>query len=1472
MSKWTGVDGRIGRYVRAESQRTLDAYAVQPNLVDEQANQEQDTARGGYADRQIVELVQNSADQLAKSGGGRVYIQLTDAHLYCADDGAPLDEDGAKALLFSHLSPKRTTAEIGRFGVGFKSVLRVTDKPAVFSRSGSIQFDRRRARQRIAEVAPEAGDYPVLRVAEPADADAAAESDPDIAELMGWARNIVRLPIKHGAFDGLAEQMRTFAPEFLLFVPHVRSLDLVGTDGQSRNVRRISAGGQIELNDGGDRSRWKLFSHEHELSDTAKDDSRALDDADSVRIQWAAPLEAARTAVQQFWAFFPTQTSSLVAGILNAPWKTNEDRQSLLPGVYNDELIAAAAQLVVDSLPRLWTADAPARHLDVLPRRAEAGDNPHASRLRDRLYERLVGASVIPDQTGALRPLDDIWLAPAELTPGRRVESAPLEHWASYEHRPTEWLHHDALTSDRLAAIGRIRFDMSIIKPIHLVTQDQLMNQNEESLTHPPRASIAEWLAALTGAGDRAGDAVQASMAAIQTAARIPERARDGKSLGRVVLTAAGKWMSLDPDSVYLSGDDPSVSVHPELEADPDTLEALRDLGIRAPSAEIRLRSLAATLSTVHNDADKDQRWRDFWHYARGCGAGLALQVIDESFDSRSSVRVLTENDTWEPITEVLMPGGIVSSGDEHPYVVVDMTFHAEDYGLLPALGVVAEPHSNANLWGEVWDDYLDRCRKMFREKSDGTPRLSYLEFDEDRSSGPLDVFTHLSDDGKVRFTDALLNLDATYTPLTMRHITQPKHKPMPITTPAAYALLQYGTVAIGSNLHPLAAGLGDEPESPAVQRWLLQHPRARDIRRVFTGLRSDYVGDFDAIGEDEPVPLVDAWPGLSAEMRPDQQALNLIHCDRLLDAAGADLPFNCVLRDNDLFIRWQDDERAELAAIIHQLDLQIGELEFDAILQRRVSEAVEEARAAVRAEPTDADRLLKAIGHQNLRAGLPKSLVALLSDEAVPLNGRRVAEAAIATFHTGALRHYRHRIQHLTPPKMWAGRPAALEFVASLGFGPEWAGSPKPRREPFVDVPGPRSLPDLHDYQEAVVESVKALLRRDHPSGENRGLLSMPTGSGKTRVAVQALIEAIRDDHFRGAVLWVADRDELCEQAVEAWQQAWASVGPEAEPLRISRWWAGQRSPQPPGGHHVIVATIQTLRARINGDSQAADILSEVSALVVDEAHGSIAPSFTQLMAELGLTFRRRDDEIALLGLTATPYRGLDEVETARLVSRYGTNRLDFGAFDSDDPERVISQLQAMSVLTEVDHTVIGGTSVRLTAEELKQAEDRPWLPDSVEARLAADPNRTKAILHAYRTQVRSISSKVPTLIFATSVAHAETVAAMLSLDGVAARAVSSGTETSARRSIVEQFRTGEIDVLVNYGVFREGFDAPKTRAIIVARPVYSPNLYFQMIGRGLRGELNGGSERCLILDVEDNIQNYNRSLAFSKLDWLWN
>ena len=390
--------------------------------------------------------------------------------------------------------------------------------------------------------------------------------------------------------------------------------------------------------------------------------------------------------------------------------------------------------------------------------------------------------------------------------------------------------------------------------------------------------------------------------------------------------------------------------------------------------------------------------------------------------------------------------------------------------------------------------------------------------------------------------------------------------------------------------------------------------------------------------------------------------------------------------------------------------------------------------------------------------------------------------------------------------------------------------------------------------------------------------MISLPTGSGKTRVAVQAIVESMRDDGFLGGVLWVADRDELCEQAVEAWRQVWSSKGSQASQLRISRMWAGQPRPLPTNELHVVVATIQTLNARLSNQPGDYGFLVDFKLVVFDEAHRSIAPTFTSVMQDIGLTRFPRADEPFLLGLTATPYRGHDEEETARLVDRYGRKRLDSGAFPSDDPQAVIRELQGKGVLAQADHEIIEGETFSAETvspeewerilEELEQALSLPWLPQSVENRIARSSERTRRIIEAYETHVQP---DWPTLIFATSVEHAQTVAALLNRRGIRSRAVSGTTEPATRRRVVEEFRCGKLRALVNYGVFREGFDAPKTRAIIVARPVYSPNLYFQMIGRGLRGPMNGGEERCLILNVRDNIQSFDRALAFSELDWLW-
>ena len=708
-----------------------------------------------------------------------------------------------------------------------------------------------------------------------------------------------------------------------------------------------------------------------------------------------------------------------------------------------------------------------------------------------------------------------------------------------------------------------------------------------------------------------------------------------------------------------------------------------------------------------------------------------------------------------------------------------------------------------------------------------------------------------------------------------MWHETNARNYPeIEVQSPAIYMLKHHGVLHTARGLHPLTDGLGKRPKSYEVRRWLLDHANVHLIRDAFD--LPAQISSLSAIGESDPVKLIDEWPGMVQYLPRALESFDLVRCDSLVSDDGRDSGEQYLLQQDQqrLLLVSQEDERDELKSIVRALGLQLTDAQFEDVLQRRAPEEVERRREAVRQKSTDALRLLKAVGgSMELMTKLPGSLVDILSEEG-GLEGARLAEAAIATHHTAALRVYRDLLerQGLNPPRQWAGRRPALEFVRSLGFSDEWAGSPMIKRDQYVDVLGPRFLPELHPYQRHAADNIRVMLLARGTAKENRGLLSLPTGSGKTRVAVQAIIEAIREDNFPGTVLWVADRDELCEQAVEAWQQAWMSFGPEAEPLRISRMWRGQPQPEEiAGATHVIVATIQTLTAIIGRARGLPFYLQDVGILVIDEAHGSIAPTYTSLLRELGLTFRRSDDEISLLGLTATPYRGTDAEETRRLVQRYGANRLDSGAFESDDPHEVIRELQRMTVLSEVDHAVIQGASLELDGDELHQVSELPWLPESAERRIADNHERTRRIVEAYETTVRDIDPDCPTLIFATSVEHANTLAAMLTLRGVPARAISGATDPRVRRQVVEEFRSGRLKVLVNYAVFREGFDAPQTRALIVARPVYSPNLYFQMIGRGLRGPLNGGSERCLILDVADNIVNYDRQLAYTELDDLW-
>jgi len=978
-------------------------------------------------------------------------------------------------------------------------------------------------------------------------------------------------------------------------------------------------------------------------------------------------------------------------------------------------------------------------------------------------------------------------------------------------------------------------------------------------------------------------DRVRASKAAVLTAAAIPTKVRDSEDrLGDIVLTSDGRLVPPDPAVLFLGKGLVSSEVnivHPHLEEDQETLAALKKLGIRPISPEASFRSYAwgcrshvpGRWNQRRTPEEIDEYWREFWGLARNMKPPVAVEIIKQiasghDKSAQELMHVHTVAGEWHSLHEVLLPGRIVpSDGSRDADVTVDVHFHGPDLPLLESLGTGDAPRSGQDLSPLRWLTYRSACRFDFIERDlPSTPRENMLNFDESTTSGPLDVLEDLSEEGNALFTWKLLYLEDTYRPWTMRHNTQSIYPPMDFPSPAIEAIKKHGLIRVGEDIRPILHGLGGSPRDLAVRYALLAHPNSAVISQAFGIPAITTEVPPEAIGEDPPVPLVDIWPGLAPHLPGQRSHFHLIRCDGMRIGNREE---DSIIHKDAVFITRKAGDRQELQMVLQALGTPISNEQMESILSHETPQDVQRARDRINACSKDEERHLETVGEDGLKDRLPQSLVDILENTG-PLRGIRLAQAAIATFHTDALREYRHSLDYLEPPHQWAGGQRAVDFVRSLGFGEEWAGEPTRKRDPYVEVPGPYTLPPLHDYQRRIVANLRNLLESSHNGGERRAMISMPTGSGKTRVAVQAIVEAIRDEDLNGGILWVADRDELCEQAVEAWRQVWSSEGTQATPLRISRLWAGQEAPVPTAERHVIVASVQTLSSRIQRLPKQYEFLADFQLAVFDEAHRSITPTSTSVMEELGLTRWRRAQEPFLIGLTATPYRGHDEAETRRLVNRYSSNRLDTVAFEAKDPERVIQELQYMDVLARVDHATIEGGSFFLSRDELRQASENPWLPRSVERRIAFDADRTRRIVQTYR---ECVNPDWPTLIVATSVEHAKTIAALLTYGGVKARAVSAATGASTRQRIVKDFRAGEVKVLVNYAVFREGFDAPRTRAIIVARPVYSPNLYFQMIGRGLRGIKNGGNERCLVLNVRDNIENFEGRLAFTDLDWLW-
>lgn len=103
--------------------------------------------------------------------------------------------------------------------------------------------------------------------------------------------------------------------------------------------------------------------------------------------------------------------------------------------------------------------------------------------------------------------------------------------------------------------------------------------------------------------------------------------------------------------------------------------------------------------------------------------------------------------------------------------------------------------------------------------------------------------------------------------------------------------------------------------------------------------------------------------------------------------------------------------------------------------------------------------------------------------------------------------------------------------------------------------------------------------------------------------------------------------------------------------------------------------------------------------------------------------------------------------------------------------------------------------------------------------------------------------------IIFSHSIRYGQELANLL---GEKAEFLSSKSNKKTREKVFNEFKYGDLQVLVNVNLFTEGVDVPTVDCCYLFRPTRSLPVYFQQIGRALR--LADGKEKAIIYDYVNN------------------
>lgn len=296
-----------------------------------------------YAQRShfIFELLQNAEDALRRRGTGwvgqrAVTFQLSDESLRVGHFGIPFNDADVSAICSVGETTKQIT-DIGRFGIGFKSVYAITDRPEVYSGNEAFAIEKFVVPVEINNIAQD------------------------------FDETLFILPFKQGdtkAHEEVSNGLQRLGATSLLFLRHIEevrwSIDggasgvyLRGSRDVTDGVRRVTVVGQ--QHDAGhtdsstDDEEWLVFSR---AVGSPKDRNVGhVEIAFSLGNEQANYERIQRVVRSPLVVSFPTVVETYLGSLLQGPYRTTPSRDNVPQSdPWNQHLVKETGSLLIDAL------------------------------------------------------------------------------------------------------------------------------------------------------------------------------------------------------------------------------------------------------------------------------------------------------------------------------------------------------------------------------------------------------------------------------------------------------------------------------------------------------------------------------------------------------------------------------------------------------------------------------------------------------------------------------------------------------------------------------------------------------------------------------------------------------------------------------------------------------------------------------------------------------------------------------------------------------------------------------------------------------------------------------------------------------------------------------------------------------------------------------------------------------------------